>query len=194
MPSSTIVSDFAPRITAATTMMAVASAADNHAMSARLNCGWARSCQRNTMALAPPKAAAAEMPRVKGSASGLSRMVCICAPASDRLAPISSAMTAIGRRRLHRTVRVCLSTPPGSTIPRSTCPVVRSMAPTITLTTKAASATAISPATMAMRRRVTRECSCARASTGSSAVSARVVRSGFAVRVVDVRMLMTSWC
>ena len=49
------------------------------------------------MASAAPKLAADEMPSVKGSASGLLRMVCICAPATPSIAPTSTAMTATGK-------------------------------------------------------------------------------------------------
>ncbi len=47
---------------------------------------------------AAPKLAAAEMPSVNGLASGLARMVCICAPASDSEAPTVTAISAIGMR------------------------------------------------------------------------------------------------
>ena len=53
-----------------------------------------------TMASAAPRAEAAEIPRVKGSASGLSRIVCICTPARDSAPPTRTASSAGGRRRL----------------------------------------------------------------------------------------------
>ena len=56
-----------------------------------------------TIARDAPRAEAAEMPRVKGSASGLSRMVCICTPARDRAPPTSTASSAGGSRRLMTT-------------------------------------------------------------------------------------------
>ena len=52
------------------------------------------------MASAAPRAEAAEIPRVKGSASGLSRIVCICTPARDSAPPTRTASSAGGRRRL----------------------------------------------------------------------------------------------
>ena len=55
------------------------------------------------MARAAPKLAADEMPRVNGSARGLFRMVCICAPAMPSMAPTSTAMIATGRRTFHTT-------------------------------------------------------------------------------------------
>ena len=56
-----------------------------------------------TIARAAPSAEAADMPRVKGSASGLSKMVCICTPARDSAPPTSIASSAGGRRRLMTT-------------------------------------------------------------------------------------------
>ena len=51
-----------------------------------------------TIASAAPKLAAAEMPSVKGLASGLARIVCICAPATESEAPTTIAITATGMR------------------------------------------------------------------------------------------------
>ena len=56
-------------------------------------------------ASAAPKLAAAEMPSVKGLASGLVRMVCICAPATESAAPTTTAITATGMRMSQITVR-----------------------------------------------------------------------------------------
>ena len=53
-----------------------------------------KSATPNTIASAAPKLAAADRPNVKGLASGLARIVCICAPASDRLAPTVTASSA----------------------------------------------------------------------------------------------------
>ena len=55
---------------------------------------------------AAPKPAAAEIPRVKGLASGLARIVCICAPASDRQAPTVTAIIAMGMRISQITTRI----------------------------------------------------------------------------------------
>ena len=52
----------------------------------------------STSAMAAPKLAAAEMPRVNGLASGLFRIVCISAPAIASDAPTTTAISAIGRR------------------------------------------------------------------------------------------------
>ena len=60
-----------------------------------------------------PKPAAAEMPSVKGLASGLARMVCIWAPASDRQAPTVTAISATGMRMSQITTRSCRSTSDG---------------------------------------------------------------------------------
>lgn len=52
----------------------------------------------STRPMAAPKLAAADRPSVKGLASGLFRTVCICTPATARLAPTTSADRATGRR------------------------------------------------------------------------------------------------
>ena len=171
MPNSTMVSAFAPRITAAITIMAVATAAASHAISARLNCGCAISCHLSTMEVAPPNAAAAEMPRVKGSASGLLRMVCISAPAKDRAMPMSTAITAMGRRSCHSTVRVWSSSPAGFTMPFMTSAGLISIAPTKLLIIKATAAISVRPATMPMRCQVNFLCCRARAATSAPCIS-----------------------
>ena len=158
-------------MTAAITIMAVATAAASHATSAKLNCGCAISCHLSTMELAPPNAAAAEMPRVNGSASGLLRMVCISAPAKDKAIPISTAITAIGRRSCHSTVRVWSSRPAGFTMPFITSPGLISIAPTKLLMTNAAAAIRVRPATMPMRCQVNFLCCRARAATSAPSIS-----------------------
>ena len=106
MPRRIIDSAVAPRHTDATATIATARSAAIAAVSARLNCGFGMSVQPITMAIAAPNAAAAEIPRVKGSARGLSKMVCICPPARPSAAPHSSAITAAGKRRVRMTTRV----------------------------------------------------------------------------------------
>jgi hypothetical protein len=64
----------------------------------------------NTRAIEAPKLAAAEMPRVKGLASGLLRIVCICAPAAESAAPTTTAMSATGMRMSQITTLVCSET------------------------------------------------------------------------------------
>jgi hypothetical protein len=73
------------------------------AATARVAPGAMGSASPVTIATAAPRADAAEMPRVKGSARGLSKMVCICTPARDRAPPTRTARSAGGRRRLTTT-------------------------------------------------------------------------------------------
>ena len=73
-----------------------------------------------TMPSAAPKLAAAEMPRVKGLARGLARMVCICAPATDKAAPTTIAITATGMRISQTTVRTWAETAWGLKMARTT--------------------------------------------------------------------------
>ena len=69
---------------------------------------------------AAPKLAADEMPSVKGSASGLLRMVCICAPATPSIAPTSTAMTATGKRTFQMITSIFVPCEPGSKIALTT--------------------------------------------------------------------------
>lgn len=84
------------RETAAT--MATATRDATAAQTATLNWELGMIVHPKTIEAAAPKAAAAEIPNVKGSASGLSRMVCMCAPASERHTPMSTAITDDGMR------------------------------------------------------------------------------------------------
>ena len=52
----------------------------------------------STIAKDAPKLAAADTPSVNGSAKGLFRIVCICAPATANNAPTSTAVMATGNR------------------------------------------------------------------------------------------------
>ena len=61
------------------------------------------------MASAAPKPAAAEKPSVKGLASGLSKMVCICKPPSPRHMPTSAPMSAGGMRTCQRMLALLCS-------------------------------------------------------------------------------------
>ena len=72
-------------------------------------------------ASAAPKLAPAEMPSVNGLASGLLRIVCICAPAIDRAAPTTIAIRAIGMRISHSTTRTCSGTLSGMITACATC-------------------------------------------------------------------------
>lgn len=67
--------------------MATATRDATAAQTATLNWELGMIVHPKTIEAAAPKAAAAEIPNVKGSASGLSRMVCMCAPASERHTP-----------------------------------------------------------------------------------------------------------
>lgn len=73
-------------------------------------------------ARAAPKLAPAEMPRVKGLASGLLRMVCIWAPAIDRLAPTTRAISATGMRISQRITRTEAGTASGVSSAATTSP------------------------------------------------------------------------
>lgn len=111
------------------------------------------------------------MPSVNGSASGLFKMVCISAPASERLTPMSRAMTAIGKRSFHSTVCVWSSRLEGFTMPLMTSPGLMSMAPTKLLTTNATAAIRHRPATMLMRCQVSFLCCCVRAATSALTIN-----------------------
>ena len=106
MPSRIIDCAFAPFHTDAAATISAAISAVSAAMVARLNCGLGMRAQPITIDTAAPNAAAAEIPRVNGSASGLSRMVCICPPARPSAAPTRTAITAAGSRSVRMTVRV----------------------------------------------------------------------------------------
>ena len=62
------------------------------------------------------------MPRVKGSASGLFSTVCICAPATARAAPTTTAISATGRRMSQITTRSVAGTSEGETRADTTSP------------------------------------------------------------------------
>ena len=63
-----------------------------------------------TRARDAPKLAAAEMPSVKGLASGLLRIVCIWAPAAERAAPTTTAISATGMRMSQITTQIWVET------------------------------------------------------------------------------------
>jgi hypothetical protein len=64
---------------------------------------------RKIMAKEAPKAAALEIPKVKGEASGLRRMHCITTPATARPAPANSAPTILTMRMFQMTLPVPLA-------------------------------------------------------------------------------------
>lgn len=68
-------------------------------------------------------------------------------------------MTAIGKRRSHKTVCVYSSREEGTTIPLMTCEGVKEIAPTMLLMTNATAATTHNPTRIATRRAVRRRCS-----------------------------------
>ena len=55
-------------------------------------------------ASATPRLAPELMPRMKGSASGLRNIVCICKPATESAAPASAAVSALVSRKLRMMV------------------------------------------------------------------------------------------
>ena len=121
MPSSTTVSAVTPRMRLNRWMRSAASIAIRKALIGTTR--WMRAgtiATPRTSASAAPKPAAAEMPSVNGLASGLARIVCICAPATDKAAPTTTAISAIGIRICQITTEICPSTSIGRTIARRT--------------------------------------------------------------------------
>ena len=152
MPSRIIVSALAPRNNDARTITNEAVMAANQAIRAILSCALGRKIRPKTIDDAPPNAAAAEIPSVNGSARGLPRIVCICAPATLNAMPTSSAMTDMGRRSFQITVCDCRSKVSGRKIPTMTSPTLMLTGPTTVLTIKATSAQKISTAIINRRR------------------------------------------
>ena len=74
----------------------------------------------STIAIAAPKLAAADRPKVNGLAKGFAKMVCIWAPANDRLAPTVTASKAMGMRISQMTTRICRSADDGMKSVRNT--------------------------------------------------------------------------
>ncbi len=62
------------------------------------------------------------MPSVKGLASGLFRIVCICAPAIASAAPVTTAISATGSRMSQITTRSAAGASEGFISVRSTWP------------------------------------------------------------------------
>ena len=104
-----------------------------------------------TMARAAPKLAAAEMPRVKGLASGLARMVCICAPAAESAAPTTIAMTATGMRISQTTTRIWSGAEAGLRMAATTSRMSYLAGPQAISTAKLTTSATVSPARIRMR-------------------------------------------
>ncbi len=87
---------------------------------------------------ATPKLAPELIPRIKGSASGLRNMVCICKPATESAAPVSTAVSALVSRKFS-TMVVQLSLRAGfpTSIPK-TCLIGMETEPRLRLSTNAA--------------------------------------------------------
>lgn len=99
MPNSIMVSDLTPFKRVANRIKPHVTRAKTKAFSVTIRLPtFGMTLNPSTMASAAPKLAAAEMPYVNGSASGLFRMVCICPPASESIAPTITAVTATGKR------------------------------------------------------------------------------------------------
>src|SRR5690606_14629286 len=95
MPNNTTVSTPAPRMRAMACSSSTEPKAHRKALSGTTqSAGTPGMLDPSTMPTAAPKYAADDTPSVKGLASGLLRMVCISAPASDSEAPTSRAASA----------------------------------------------------------------------------------------------------
>ena len=83
-----------------------------------------------------PKPAPADIPSVYGLDNGLSRIVCIPAPAIPKEAPTSNAIMAVGRRMDQMMTYAFLETSDGSTNATHTSLNVSDAGPTIISITK----------------------------------------------------------
>ncbi|MOA51096.1 hypothetical protein D3C78_1741980 [compost metagenome] len=93
---------------------------------------------------------------MKGLASGLSRIACISAPASDSAAPTSTAINAYGRRTFQMITRSVALSVVGSKMPCSKRPRLMPEAPLARSPSTDTSSNSASPATSNPRRHSSR--------------------------------------
>lgn len=153
MPSRTIVSAVAPRSRLKLWITRHASIAQIQALAAvRKSPPTDRTLPPRTIGTAAPKLAAAEMPSVNGSASGLLRIVCIWAPAIASAAPTTTDITAIGSRMSQMIACSTGVVVQGVTTPASASDTVRSEGPSTTSANTDPSSIASSRTTSNLRR------------------------------------------
>ncbi len=153
MPSSTMVSTVTPRSVDKPKISNDAAMAMAKALIGTIRpMAAGNTATPSTIARAAPKLAAAERPRVNGLASGFARTVCICAPASDRLAPTVTASRAMGIRMSQMTTRSWSSAAPGAMIVRTTSASAYRAGPSETSTATESTRSAASPARIISRR------------------------------------------